>query len=117
VLHYLTFQPLSALSDVGVIDVSAASSLCTSLSCFVSSFMTLKKLICCQKYLSVLVVVQTVVSLIAETIQISLHKNLKTEQHEPNYKLGVNSGAPEGLAVPGPLVTPVVLLSNDTNIM
>ena len=33
--------------------------------------MTLKKLICCQKYLSVLVVVQTVVSLIAETIQIS----------------------------------------------
>jgi hypothetical protein len=25
VLHYLTFQPLSALSDVGVIDVSAAS--------------------------------------------------------------------------------------------
>jgi len=33
--------------------------------------MTLKKFICCQKYLSVLVVVQTVVSLIAETIQIS----------------------------------------------
>ena len=33
--------------------------------------MTLKKFICCQKYLSVLVVIQTVVSLIAETIQIS----------------------------------------------
>ena len=31
--------------------------------------------------------------------------------------IGVNSGAPEVLAVPGPLVTPVVLLSNDTNIM
>ena len=47
----------------------------------------------------------------------TLHKNLKIEQHEPNYKLWVNSGAPEVLAVPGPLVTPVVLLSNDTNIM
>jgi hypothetical protein len=35
----------------------------------------------------------------------TLHKNLKIEQHESNYKLGVNSGAPEGLAVPGPLVT------------
>jgi poly-D-alanine transfer protein DltD len=33
--------------------------------------MTLKKLICCQKYICVLVVVQTVVSVIAETIQIS----------------------------------------------
>ena len=50
--------------------------------------MTLKKLICCQKYICVLVVVQTVVSLIAETIQIpsaaisSGTKTLTTEAAE-----------------------------------
>jgi hypothetical protein len=32
-------------------------------------------------------------------------------------KLGENSGVPEGLAVPVSLVTPVMLLLNDTNIM
>ena len=32
-------------------------------------------------------------------------------------KPGMNSGAPEGLAVPVPEVTPVVLLLNDTNII
>jgi hypothetical protein len=32
-------------------------------------------------------------------------------------KTGVNSGAPEGLAVPAPHVPPVVLLLSDTNII
>jgi len=32
-------------------------------------------------------------------------------------KPGVNSCAPEGLAVPAPHATPVVLLLNDTNII
>ena len=36
-----------------------------------------------------------------------IHRKLKIEQHEP---LGVNSCTPAGLAVPAPLVTPVVLL-------
>ena len=35
---------------------------------------------------------------------------LKLEEHEPLQKPGVNSGAPEGLAVPVPLVTLVVSL-------
>ena len=30
------------------------------------------------------------------------HRKLKTQQHEPHSKLGVNSSAPEGLAVPAP---------------
>jgi len=38
----------------------------------------------------------------------TLHRKLKIEQHESHYKSGVNSGAPEGLAVPGPHVTPFV---------
>jgi len=38
----------------------------------------------------------------------NIHINLKTEQREPHLKPGVNSGAPEGLTVPGPLVAPVV---------
>jgi hypothetical protein len=37
---------------------------------------------------------------------------LKIEQHELQSKQYVNPGAPEGLAVPPPLVTEVVLLSN-----
>ena len=37
-------------------------------------------------------------------------RNLKTEQHEPHLKPLVNSGAPEVVAVPTPLMTPVVLL-------
>jgi len=40
----------------------------------------------------------------------TLHIQLKIEQHEPDLKPGVNSGAPEGKAVPTPLVTPDVLL-------
>jgi len=38
---------------------------------------------------------------------------LKIEQHEPQSKQYVNPGAPEVLAVPPPLVTEVVLLSNE----
>ena len=30
------------------------------------------------------------------------------EQHEPHQKPWVNSGAPEGLAVPAPLVAPLM---------
>jgi hypothetical protein len=30
----------------------------------------------------------------------TLHRKHKIEQHEHNWKPGVNSGAPEGLAVP-----------------
>ena len=33
----------------------------------------------------------------------NIHIKLKIEQHEPHYKPGVNSGSPEGLAVPVPL--------------
>ena len=35
---------------------------------------------------------------------------LKIEQHEPRQKHAVHSCAPEGLAVPAPHVTPVVVL-------
>jgi hypothetical protein len=45
------------------------------------------------------------------------HINLKIEQHESRENPGVNSSAPEGQAVPIPLVAPVLLLLNDTNIM
>jgi hypothetical protein len=38
-----------------------------------------------------------------------IYKKLKIEQHEPHLRSGVNSGAPEGLAVPVPLVKPAVL--------
>jgi hypothetical protein len=41
-----------------------------------------------------------------------LHRKLKTEQHEPTKNRGMNSGAPEGVAVPVPVVAPVVLLSS-----
>ena len=44
----------------------------------------------------------------------ALHRKLKIEWHEPHKKPGVNTGAPEGLAVPAP---PVVLLFHDTNII
>ena len=50
--------------------------------------------------------------------------DLQNTTHKPNHrairtplKPRVNSGAPEGLAVSAPLVTPVVLLLNDTNII
>ena len=39
-----------------------------------------------------------------------LHRKLKIEQHESHKKMWMNSGAPEGSAVPTPLLTPVVLI-------
>ena len=47
----------------------------------------------------------------------TLHRKLKIEQHESHYKPRVKSGASKDLAVPAPLVTPVVLLLNGTNII
>ena len=44
-------------------------------------------------------------------------KKLKVERHEAHYKQMMNSGAPEGLSVTDQLVTPVLLLLNDTNII
>jgi hypothetical protein len=46
-----------------------------------------------------------------------LHRKLKIKQHKPDYKPGLNSDAPERLAVPAPQVTPVMLLLNDMNII
>jgi hypothetical protein len=43
------------------------------------------------------------------TIYKTSHIKLKIEKHEAQ-KTGVNLGAPEGKAVPGPLVAPVVLI-------
>jgi hypothetical protein len=40
----------------------------------------------------------------------TLHRKLKIEQHE---KPDVNADAPEGLAVPYPLVTAVVLVTDE----
>ena len=40
----------------------------------------------------------------------TLHRKPTTEQHEPNYKPGLNSGAPEGYAVPATHVEPIMLL-------
>jgi hypothetical protein len=40
----------------------------------------------------------------------ALHRKLKIDQHEPNTKSGVTSGAPERQAVLAPPVTPIVLL-------
>jgi len=40
----------------------------------------------------------------------TLHSKLKLGQHECHKKLGPNQGAPEGLAVPAPIVTPVVFI-------
>jgi len=45
----------------------------------------------------------------------TLHRKQTIEQHEPHWKSGMYSGAPEKLAVPAPHVTPVVLLLNNTN--
>ena len=47
----------------------------------------------------------------------TLHSKLKIGQHQCHKKLGLNQGAPEGFAVPAPIVTPVVLLFDDTNII
>ena len=38
------------------------------------------------------------------TIHKTLHRKLKIEQHEPHLKPRVDTGAPEGLAVPAPHV-------------
>jgi len=43
------------------------------------------------------------------TIYKTLHIKLKIEQHEPHKKPFVNSGAPEGLAVPAPHMPSVAL--------
>ena len=40
----------------------------------------------------------------------TLHRKLKTEQREPHKTLWMNSGSPEGYAVPAPYVAPAVLL-------
>jgi hypothetical protein len=45
------------------------------------------------------------------------HYTTKDRGTRTPLKPAVNSGAPEGLAIPAPLVTPVVLLLNDTNII
>jgi hypothetical protein len=47
----------------------------------------------------------------------TLHRTLKIVQQKPHSKLEIISDAPEGYAMPAPLVPPVVLLSNDTNII
>jgi hypothetical protein len=39
-----------------------------------------------------------------------IYKTLHSEQHEPHWKPGVNSSAPEGWTIPASLVAPVVLL-------
>jgi hypothetical protein len=47
------------------------------------------------------------------TICKTLHRKIKIEQHvmyKPQQKPGMNSGAPEGYAVPAPHVAPGVLL-------
>jgi len=49
--------------------------------------------------------------------QTTIYKKLKIEQHEPHYKPEMNRDFLERLAVPAPLVTLVVLLSNDTNLI
>jgi hypothetical protein len=42
-----------------------------------------------------------------------LHIQLKIDQNKPHLKLGMKSSAPEGLGIPAPLVTPVMLLLSD----
>ena len=48
-----------------------------------------------------------------------LHRNVKIEQHEwtPPAKVGVNADARKALAVPAPILTSVMLLLNNTNII
>jgi hypothetical protein len=47
----------------------------------------------------------------------SIHIKLKIEQHKHHLNPVVNAGGLEGLEVPAPHLTPVVLLSYDTNII
>jgi hypothetical protein len=42
------------------------------------------------------------------TIYKRLQRKQKIEKHEPHWKPGVNSGAPEGSVVPAPHVAPVL---------
>jgi len=49
-------------------------------------------------------------------LQNTTHKTKDRATRSP-LKPGVDTGAPEGLAVPVPLVTPIMLLLNDTNII
>ena len=49
-------------------------------------------------------------------LQNNTHKT-KDRATRPPLKTGVNAGAPEGLAVPAPHVTPIVLLLNYTSII
>jgi hypothetical protein len=51
------------------------------------------------------------------TIYKTLHRKLKIKQYKAHYKQGVNSGAPEWLAVPASHVVPVMLLLDDMNII
>ena len=46
-----------------------------------------------------------------------LPRKLKTEQHEPYKIVGVNADAPKALAVPAPILTSVMLLLNNRNII
>jgi hypothetical protein len=49
--------------------------------------------------------------------QTTIYKKLKFEQHEPHYEPGVNRDVLGRLAVPAPLLTLVVLVSNGTNLI
>jgi hypothetical protein len=42
---------------------------------------------------------------------ITLHRKPKMQQHEPHQNPWVNSGALEGLAVPAPLLAPLMLIN------
>ena len=46
----------------------------------------------------------------------TLHRKLKIKQHTP-HKHWMNSCVPEEITIPVPLVAPVVLLLNDTDII
>ena len=47
----------------------------------------------------------------------TLHRKLRIDEATPLLKPGVNSGAPEGFVIPASLITPVVLLLKDMNII
>ena len=46
-----------------------------------------------------------------------IHRKIKIEQRKTHWKSVVDLVASEGKVVPAPLVVPVVLLLNDTNII
>jgi hypothetical protein len=47
----------------------------------------------------------------------TLHRKLKSELYESHWKPVLNSGGREEWAVPAPLVSPVMIILNDTNII